>query len=123
MPSSKNNVRVAEPVVEPPVAEPPVVEPVAEPVAPVEFAELFAALSMTMPPSIRKGVALKLFRRGIDVSIEPVDDAQKLCIQNALENAQEKYCKKRERARLAAAARAKPEKAATPPPVAEEPAI
>ena len=80
---------------------------------------------MTMPPSIRKAVAVKLFRKGIDVSAEPTDDAQKLAVQNALESAQEKYVKKRERARLAAAARGRAEKAekAAALHVAEEPAI
>ena len=76
-----------------------------------------------MPPSVRRSVTAKLDKSGLDVSVEPADEEQRLAIQAALEHAQALYDKKRERARIAAAAKRAGKKASKAQSIQPEPAI
>jgi hypothetical protein len=112
-------------VVEPEPAEPVTPEP--DPIEPESvpepldttvqcegFSTQFAALALTMPPSVRKQVANRLEKKYID-PLADADETTSETIRSALQHAYSVYERKRIRASLAAAKKRDDAKAAAEP--------
>jgi hypothetical protein len=79
-----------------------------------DFAKLYSDLVLGIPPSVRRSINAKLVKLGLDATVEPTDEEHKVAIQKTLEHAQILYNRKRERARIAAAAKRASQKLVSP---------
>ena len=79
-----------------------------------DFAKLYSELVLGIPPSVRRSINAKLGKLGLDATVEPTDEEHKVAIQKTLEHAQILYNRKRERARIAAAAKRASQKLLSP---------
>ena len=79
-----------------------------------DFAKLYSEFVLGIPPSVRRSINAKLSKLGLDATVEPTDEEHKVAIQKTLEHAQILYNRKRERARIAAAAKRASQKLVSP---------